>query len=176
VYRFVMRFRTGLDHNLHGPLLHLLSALLALDDNNVEPILRPSRVRGGAPDSGFRQALIGCAVAAVGRLRWTGMDRKTAYKVVAERMRKTGVARARGAKALTDRTVRYWCETNAADIGRYSIMAGITDTLLSDSWRTRIQSQPTNLARKLILDLLVDSVRQLNTTRRHSEKPVEPPT
>src|SRR3954465_1654862 len=97
VYRFIMRFRTGLDHNLHGPLLRLLSALLALDDNNVDPILRPSPVGGRAPDSAFRQALIGCAVAAVGRLRWTGMDRRAAYKAVAETMRKAGlVPRIRG--------------------------------------------------------------------------------
>jgi hypothetical protein len=170
VYRFIMRFRTGLDHNLHGPLLRLLSALLALDDNNVDPILRPSRIGGRAPDSGFRQALIGCAVAAVGRLRWTRMDRKVACKIVAETMRKAGVDPARGANALTERTVRHWCETDAADVGRHSIIAAIADTLLSELWRTRLQSEPTNLARKLILDALVDSVRQLNTNGRLSEK------
>ena len=54
------------------PLLNLSSALLALNENNIEPILKPTKQTGRAASSARRYALIGIAVGAAMRLEWTG--------------------------------------------------------------------------------------------------------
>src|ERR1700720_182293 len=41
-WRFLMQFRAALDEQLHLPLKNLSSALMALNNNNVAPILRPT--------------------------------------------------------------------------------------------------------------------------------------
>ena len=95
-----MRFQPGLSQNLHAPLLDLASALLALDENKIEPMLKPTPTRGGgrAPDSVARQALIGFAVGTVRRLQLTGLQRAAAHKAVADAQSSQNAAVA----ALTD--------------------------------------------------------------------------
>src|SRR5258708_4603990 len=85
VWRFLIWFRPVLDERLHVPLMKLSSALLALNDNNVHPILQPNTPRRGgrSQDSPDRQALIGIAVGTVERLLWTGMELGEADKAVA---------------------------------------------------------------------------------------------
>jgi hypothetical protein len=48
-----------------SPLLDLASALMALNANNVVPLLKPSPRSGRAYDSPMRQALVGFAAGAV---------------------------------------------------------------------------------------------------------------
>ncbi|MGH7113855.1 MAG: hypothetical protein ACREE9_05095, partial [Stellaceae bacterium] len=107
---FVMRFENGLAQNLHAPLMGLASALLALDNNKVEPLVAPTGTRSGgrAPDSPARQALIGFAVGAVERLRWTGLPRPDAHKAVADALHRIGISPGRGSARVTSRTVREW--------------------------------------------------------------------
>jgi hypothetical protein len=44
---------------LHVPLMTLHSALLALNENNIEPVLKPRKRTGRATSSPRRYALIG---------------------------------------------------------------------------------------------------------------------
>src|SRR5207237_583597 len=105
---FLMRFERVLAETLHGPLLNLNGALLALNQNNVEPLLKPTVAQAGgrAPDSPAREQLIGFTAGAVGRLQWTGMPRAAAHKVVADILNKLGVRPGRGSGPITARTVR----------------------------------------------------------------------
>ena len=59
---FLMQFEPVLAESLHAPLINLANALLALNENNVEPILKPTKRTGRATSSPRRYALIGIAV------------------------------------------------------------------------------------------------------------------
>jgi hypothetical protein len=61
---FLMRFEPALAESLHVPLMSLHSALLALNENNIEPILKPITRTGRATSSPRRYALIGITVGA----------------------------------------------------------------------------------------------------------------
>src|SRR5947209_1764021 len=89
--------------NLHG-------ALLALNENNVEPILKPKKRTGRAPSSPRRYGLIGIAVGAAQRLEWTGLSAAEANKAVATKLNAVGVEPKRGKSRVTADTVRRWRE------------------------------------------------------------------
>jgi hypothetical protein len=73
---FFLRFEPVRADNLHVPLLSLHSALLALDENNPEPMLTPTKRTGRAPSSPRHYVLIGIAVGASLRLESTGLSTK----------------------------------------------------------------------------------------------------
>lgn len=75
-WRFFIRFEPALREQLHVPLMDLHGALLALNDGTVERVLKPTVPAAGGrkPDSPRQQKLVGYAVGAVGRLRWTGIS------------------------------------------------------------------------------------------------------
>jgi hypothetical protein len=175
---FVMRFKSGLNQNLHMPLLGLTSALQALDDNMVEPLLKPTPAPAGgrAPDSPQRQALVGFAVGAVGRLRWTGLTRLAAHEAVADALHKIGIMASRGSGHVTSRTVREWCARVAADVSGRSLAARNANLMMTDKWAVMIKARSPQGARKFILDSLAGNVRNLNFDGVSSEKPAKPPS
>jgi len=193
-YRFLMCFRPALDEQLHLPLLNLSSALMALNDNYVAPLLRPTRtpIGGRAPDPPKRQALIGLAVGTVGRLVWTGMPVREACKVVAAELVRLGIGLARGTGTIKDRTVKGWCDRVSAD--RPAIRAILTggakavteadpgdvaasaavinaDEMLTPKWRSLIERQPRKEARAFVLSCL-----KANITNMWLDRLLIPPT
>ena len=61
---FLMRFESVQAQTLHVPLLSLSSALVALNENNTEPMIKPTKRRGRAPSSPRHYVLVGIAVGA----------------------------------------------------------------------------------------------------------------
>jgi hypothetical protein len=176
-WTFIARFEVGLGQNLHASLIELSSALIALNDNNVEPLLQPTPAMAGgrAPDSPARQALIGFAAGAVGRLRWTGLHRAEAHKLVADALRKVGVRPSRGSGRVTERTVREWCERATADYGGRSTAAMNAASMLTKEWEAKIKVLPPPDARKFVLDALIRNVLELMPTQSQ-QKPTKPPS
>ena len=94
-----MQFGSVRAETLHTPLLNLWSALLALNENNIEPILRPTKRTGRAASSPRRYALIGIAVGAAMRLEWTGLSKADANNAVATK-RAPSESNRRGARTV----------------------------------------------------------------------------
>jgi hypothetical protein len=156
---FLMRFNPALLEGLHIPLLNLESALLALNGNNVEPMLKPTVAPSGgrALDSPARQALVGVAVGAVRRLKWTGLKSAAARNAVADALTRVGIKPARGKRRITERTIRDWCERVDADVGRRSVAAMNADAVCTDEWRLRILALEPGEARRFILMALTNA-------------------
>lgn len=150
----ISRFDPGVCENLAAPLLSLNSALTALNFGTVEPVLQPKRDEkgGNTPDSMERQDLIGTAVATVRGLQWTGLPLKQAHKAVANTLNNVRFSARSG--SVTARTVRYWCEIVAADLGKHSIAARAASAMLTDDHKAGIKSLPLPEARKRLLKML----------------------
>ncbi len=173
-----MRFQTGLRENLHAPLMSRSSALVALNNNKVEPLLNPTPTPAGgrAPDSPARQGLIGLAAGAVERLGWTGLKRPAAQQAVADRLHKAGIKPGRGSSRVTARTVREWCERVAADIGGHSVAAMQMNAMTPPEWQTKIKALSPQDGRKFILAALALNVLDLNPDGAKPQKPANPPS
>jgi hypothetical protein len=201
-WHFLIEFRVVVDERLHLPLLNLSSALHALNENNVAPILKPTvTAKGGrAVDSPDRQVLIGIAVGTVGRLRWTGMPVLEAHGLVAAELVTLGIKPARGAGRITARTVKEWCQrvsnnrpvirsilaggaealakAEPADIAQKSAVDQV-DKMLSPKWQSLIECQPRDAARAFVLDSLRAAIQAKvagGNTPGSGEKPVNPPS
>ncbi len=112
---FLIRFEPVLAESLHVPLMSLHSALLALNENNIEPILKPIKRTGRATSSPRRYALIGIAVGATQRLEWIGLSPADANKAVATKLNALSIKPTRGKNCVTADTLRRWREQiNAA--------------------------------------------------------------
>ena len=161
------------------PLMGLHNALLALNENNVEPILKLSKRTGRATSSLMRFALIGVAVGAAQRLEWTGLSPIEANKAVATKLNGLGVKPTRGKDGITANTLRRWrdriCETeplrrslpdalqsklSAQDLGWINA-AGNAETMLTEKWRGKIQALAAVDARRLVLLLLEKFVDEM---------------
>ena len=110
LWGFLTRFEPVRAESLHVPLMSLSSALLALDDNNVEPILEPTKRTGRAASSPRHSALIGIAVGASRQLEWTGLSQEDANIAVATKLNALGIKPARGKGGVTANTMRRWRE------------------------------------------------------------------
>jgi len=182
-WRFLMRFQPARDEQLHLPLINLSSALMALNNNSVATILRPTPTpKGGrAPDAPDRHALIGIVVGTVGRLLWTGMPVREAHKVVAAELLRLGTRPGRGTGRMTARTVKQWYDRVSADRpAMCSILAGGSEALkkaqpadlarivavlnanmmLSPEWKSRLDGRPRDDARRFILSSLRESIER----------------
>jgi hypothetical protein len=159
-WRFLMRFEPVLAETLHVPLLNLHGALQALNDGTVEQVLKPaiSAAGGRTPDGFNQEKVVGFAVGAVGRLRWTGMSPRQAHKAVAEILKPLGVRSSRGTGTVTPRTVRGWCERVAADVALRSIAAQNVQLMLTEKWRRQLSPKDPQAARRFILDALIQAV------------------
>jgi hypothetical protein len=108
VWSFLVRFESALAETLHWPLLSLHGALLALNENNVEPILKPAKRTGRATSSPRRYALIGMAVGAAQLVELTGLSAAKANKLIARKLTELGVKPTRGTNDVTAHTLRRW--------------------------------------------------------------------
>jgi hypothetical protein len=180
-----MQFESVRAETLHVPLLNLSSALLALNENNVEPILRPTKRTGRAASSPRRYALIGIAVGAAMRLEWTGLSKADANNVVATKLGALGIEPARGKNGVTADTLRRWREKldevrpllhlKPSDIGAEDIgwIHAVTnaDDVLTEEWRGKIAALTPADARRFILSALEENIRQMRLAF-----PVKPPS
>jgi hypothetical protein len=188
-WKFLMRFEAALTEGLHIPLLNLSSALVALDDNNIEPILKPTKRTGRPASSPRRYAVIGIAVGAAQRLEWAGLAPAEANKVVATKVGKLGIEPARGKNSVTADTLRRWREQvntvrpllraqsqprppaiGVAEDG-WIIAATNAESMLTAEDRTKIASLDSNDARRFILSALEQNVRKMELAF-----PVKPPS
>lgn len=178
-WRFLVRFEAALAECLHVPLLNLHGALLALNENNVEPILRPTRRTGRATSSSRRYALIGFAVGAAQQLQWTGLSSADANKAVARKLATLGIKPTRGKGGITADTLRRWrerinatqpllrslpqvlqSELSAEDLGWINATHN-ADSILTEKSRAQIASLAPAAARRFVLLALEESIRQM---------------
>jgi hypothetical protein len=175
LWRFVMLFKGPLAESLHVPVLNLHSSLQALENNLVEPILKPVPRLGRAPSSDARAALKGCVAGTVERLSRTGLSRQDANVAVAEQLRELGVRSERGSGDVTDDTVRHWCDEVAADVGRHGTAANVYDSMFTPAEVDRFSALPLNQARSRALGSFAAFVEAISPAALE-EKPVNPPT
>ena len=189
VWRFLIQFRPVLTETLHVPLMSLHSALLALNENNIEPILGPSKRTGRAASSPRRYALIGIAVGAARRLEWTGLSPKDANKAVATKLSALGVKPTRGKSGVSADTLRRWRDNinevqplvrslpeilksklSAEDLGWINA-AQNAESMLIDEWRKKIQVLAPADARRFVLLALENSISEMTLA-----DPAKPPS
>jgi len=175
-WRFLTRFEPVLTETLHVPLMSLHSALLALNENNNEPILRPRKPTGRAASSPRRYALIGIAVGAARRLEWTGQAPMKANRAIATKLNALGIKPTRGKGGVTADTLRRWrerinatqpllrslpqmlqSELSAEDLGWISASQN-AESMLTDEWRKKIAALVAADARRFVLLSLEKSI------------------
>jgi hypothetical protein len=175
VLGFLMRFKAVQAERLQVPLMTLHSALLALNENTVEPILETAKRTGRAASSPRRRALIGIAVGAARRLEWTGLSRKDADRVVAAKLNALGIKPARGKSDVTAGTLRRWREKisetrplkslsqldlTAQDVGW--ITAAIhADQMLEEEERVKLAALAPADAQRAVLSTLETTIREM---------------
>lgn len=188
---FVMRFEPVLAETLHVPLMGLHSALLALNENNIEPIPKPTKRSGRATSSPRRYALIGTAVGATQRLEWTGLSPADTNKAVAAKLRALGIKPTRGKNGVTADTLRRWrerinetrpllrplpqllqSELSAEDLGWISA-AHNAEPMLSEKWRAKIAALAPAEARRSVLLALENAISEMMLA---DQNPAKPPT
>jgi hypothetical protein len=182
VWSFLARFEPVLAEKLHVPLLSLHSALLALNENNIESILKPIKRRGRAISSLRRYALIGTAVGATQRLEWIGLSPKDANKAVAEKLNELGIKPTRGKNGVTADTLRRWREQiNEAQpllrllsLSQLNLLnisdedtgwinaAGVANGMVRVEWHARLVAEAPAEARRFVLSDLEDSIRDMD--------------
>jgi hypothetical protein len=189
VWHFLIRFEAAWAESLHVPLMSLQSALLALNENNVEPILRPTKRTGRATSSPRRYALIGFAVGAARRLEWTGLSPMDANKSVAAKLDALGVKPTRGKAGVTAYTLRrrrdqisavqpllrslpqmLQTELSAEDLGWINA-ASIADSIMTEKSRAQIAALAPVDARRFVLVALGDYISQMRLA-----DPAKPPS
>jgi hypothetical protein len=159
--QFIMLFNSPLAELLHVPILKLLDALVALDKNNVLPILKPIARPGRAPSSDAYLSLQGHAAGTVMRLRKTGLDPKQAWALVAKELTQLGVRSERGPGSITADTVRHWCDDVDSDVGRLGTAAIMYDMMFTDVEIKRFQTLPSAKAQPFALASLRHYVQQI---------------
>jgi hypothetical protein len=137
LWQFIVLFKQPHAETLHVPVLKLLDALAALDNNAVEPIIKPTRRPGRAPSSHAHLALKGHVAGTVRRLVAAGVNHKDAYKQVAQLLQRLGVRPERGLGHITAATVRNWCNEVSADVSRQGTAAQMYETMFASSEEAR---------------------------------------
>jgi hypothetical protein len=170
--QFIMLFNSPLAEYLHVPILKLLDALAALDQNNVLPILKPVARPGRAASSHAYAALKGHAAATVMRLRKLDLDPKQAFALVAKELTRLGVRPERGKGAITATTVRHWCDDVENDVGRRGTAAITYDKMFTDDENKRFHGLPPDEAKNFALGSLRRYVQQIFPELRAA--PVKP--
>src|SRR5262249_4842386 len=130
-WRFIVLFDRPHAERLHFPLLRLQDALSALENNQVEAIIKPVARIGRATSSSGRAALMGVAAGAGQRLCDAGIGRAEAVSKVAKARTKVGVRPERGRGPVTATTVRHWCNKVAEDVSRAGAAATVYDSMFT---------------------------------------------
>lgn len=186
---FLMQFEPALAESLHVPLMSLHSALLALNENNIEPILKPITRTGRATSSPRRYALIGITVGTTQRLEWTGLSPADANKAVATRLNALSIKPTRGKNGVTADTLRRWreqmnaarpllrslpqllqSELSAEDLGWVNAALN-AESMLTEMWRAKIAALTPADARRFVLLALENSISQMMLAN-----PAKPPS
>jgi hypothetical protein len=172
VYAFLSLFGPVRQEGLFVPLAALESALWALDEGVVEPILKPARRTGTgrARSPVLYQEIKGTAVYVVQRLHSLGLEQKEARAIVAAELRSIGVKPERGSGGITARTIRGWCEEVAADIGRHRAAAQRCYVLLSHPANKSLENMPPEAAKSWLRSRLSSFVTTIGG------KPANPPS
>jgi hypothetical protein len=118
------------NETLQAPLLATLSALCALDRNKVAPLVSPTSQAGRPTDTALREGLKGAVAYSAKRLRQMGEHERIAYVIIAKELGKLNLDYVR--HPITKDTIRGWCESVAADVGRHGIAAQVCDKLDAD--------------------------------------------
>jgi hypothetical protein len=161
VVKFLLRVPDVAEKSLQAPLAALLSALMNLDNGARPAMLKPKSSPGRARASALADGAIGSAVFTVNRLRRTGLSAPEAHREVAAIVRETGVTASRGRdRAVTERTVRGWCEAADADIGRHGEVAQTRDGLEACIPALEEHTSP-EVARRLYKIGLLDTLRRV---------------
>jgi hypothetical protein len=175
MWQFIALFNAPLAESLHAPILKLQDALVALDQNNVLPILKPIARSGRAASSPAHAALKGHVAGTVMRLRNLGLDPKEARELVAKELAKLGIRPQRGTKAVTANTVRHWCDDVDSDVGRLGTAAVMYDNMFTPEENTRFHALPPAKAHLFALDSLRRYVQVIFPARRPTaEEPSYP--
>ena len=161
MWQFIMLFNSPLAEFLHVPILKLQDALVALDKNNVLPILKPIARPGRASSSQRMLALQGHAVGTVMRLQKLGLDPKQACALVAKELTQLGVRSERGPGSITANTVRHWCDDVASDVSRHGTAAIMYDSMFTDEENKRFHALPPAKAQPFALTSLRHYVQQI---------------
>ncbi len=188
-WRFLTRFEPVLAETLHVPLMSLHSALIALNENNVEPILKPIKRTGRATSSPRRYVLIGLAVGAAQRLEWTGLSPMDANKAVAGKLNALGIKPTRGKNNVNANTLCRWREQIngtrpllrslpqmpqlglSAEAGGWITAALNVDDMLTEKWRARITAHATADARRFVLFALENAISEMMLADQIPAKP-----
>jgi hypothetical protein len=149
-WRFIAIFAQPLSDNLHVPILRLLDAPLALDDNHVEPMLRPVPHRGRAKSTQARAALKGQVAGTVMRLMQAGVPQLEACDQVAKALATHGIRPERSGQPTTATTVRHWCDDVEADIGRQGTAAMVFQDMFVEEERKRFAALPSCEAQRAL--------------------------
>ena len=139
--QFIELFRSGVAEHLNVPILKLLDALAALEENNVLPILKPVKRRGRAVASHAYRSLKGHVAGTVMRLIKLELDPEQARELVAKELIKLGVRPERGKGDITANTVRHWCDEVASDVGRRGAAAIMYDMIFSEDENKRFHAR-----------------------------------
>ena len=161
IWKFIVLFDRPHAERLHTPILRLLDALAALEENNVLPIVKPVPRPGRAPSSHGHAALKGQAAATVKRLTQAGVPLKEAHKAVARELNKLGVRPERGSDPVTSRTVRNWCGEVASDVGRHGTAALMCADNFTDEEQKRFSALSKVDAKRFALASLAGFVRDV---------------
>jgi hypothetical protein len=153
-WMFITLFRAPYQEELQVPILRLQDALAGLDENRVDPIVKPSPRRGRAPSSHAYASMKGHAAATVQRLLQTGMARDDAHKQVAKELSKLAVRVERGSGIVTSTTVRNWCDEISGDVGRHGTATRMYDSVLAPAEQEKFSALQKDQARRFALQSL----------------------
>jgi hypothetical protein len=161
MWKFIAIFEVPHAERLHVPILQLQSALAALEQNNVLPILKPVARGGRAVSSHAHASLRGFAAGTVKRLLEAGRDRKEASMLVAKELSKKGVEAERGSGRISANTIRHWCDEVANDVGRNGTAAMAYDSMCGIEENKKFESLKNAEAQTFALASLGHYVQEL---------------
>jgi hypothetical protein len=158
-WQFIALFDRPLAESLHVPIVHLMDALVGLENNLVLQIVKPTPRRGRSPSSHKHATLRGHVAGTVNRLQEAGLSANDAFQKVAKHLNKLGLRPQRGSGPITTHTVRNWCNEVSSDFGRHGTAARMHDSMLVEFERQRFASLPKEMAADFALNSLISWVR-----------------
>jgi len=165
-HMFITLFKKPLEETLHVPIVRLQDALVGLEQNRIEPILKPVRRRGRARSGHAYDSIRGNAVATVQRLQQAGLALNDALQAVARQLSHLGVRPERGSGTVTATTVRNWCDEVSSDVSRQTTAALMYDHILSPEENKRFLALPKDRAKQFALRSLSSYVLSISPGRQ----------
>lgn len=117
--------------DLTTPLEALFNALVALNNNNQLPMLKPIPKPGSPLPSHIRTMVEGLAIATVERLLEVGQPLDVACKMVADILVQHGVKGLKSKDVISARTVKNWKQRAAEDVAMQSLLANMKETFVA---------------------------------------------